>query len=284
MLPATDVFVDGVRSAVYQAGDARMTEAVVFLHGNPGPMDDWEDMAPACAEVGRVVAVDMPGFGRAEHPRRFDFSIQGYARHLAGVLDQLQLQRVHLVAHDFGAAWGAQWAVDHPGALASITLINPLPLCADFEWHFFAKLWQTPVVAELLQLCTSAVSIGYVMNRDNPRRLPSAFIERVASHYDWQQAVGVNKLYRATRDVARTLGPLGESLRALDPPACIIWGTADRYAPVRYAEKMRQLFTQAELHLIDHSGHWPFVDEPQAVRQLVCSFVSRQLRPSGHER
>ena len=40
-------------------------EAVVFVHGNPGPMDDFEVLIPAVAGVARVVAIDMPGFGRA---------------------------------------------------------------------------------------------------------------------------------------------------------------------------------------------------------------------------
>jgi pimeloyl-ACP methyl ester carboxylesterase len=87
-------------------------------------MEDWEDIARDAARICRVVAVDMPGFGRADHPRAFDFTVGGYGRHLAGLVEQLELSRVHLVLHDFGAAWGARWAVDHPTQLASITLIN----------------------------------------------------------------------------------------------------------------------------------------------------------------
>src|SRR5687767_13311490 len=101
-----DVVVSGVRSTVFDSGPPRCSDAVVFLHGNPGPMDDWEFALPALSGRARAIALDMPAFGRADRPKRFDFSPEGFARHLSGVLAQLGVTRAHLVMHDFGAAWG----------------------------------------------------------------------------------------------------------------------------------------------------------------------------------
>ena len=70
MLPGRDVVISGVRSVVYDSDPDRDREAVVFVHGNPGPMDDWEELAPAVAQRARVIAMDLPGYGRAEHPSR----------------------------------------------------------------------------------------------------------------------------------------------------------------------------------------------------------------------
>src|ERR1700712_3909304 len=137
MKPLRYLQVNGVRSAVYEAGPVDGHEAALFVHGNPGPMEDWRDVMRDAARFCRVVAVDMPGFGRADHPRDFAFHVAGYAQHLAGLIEQLGLRRVHLVLHDFGAAWGARWAVEHPTQLASLTLINPLPLVREFRWHVF---------------------------------------------------------------------------------------------------------------------------------------------------
>lgn len=65
----------------------------------------------------RAIAPDMPGYGRADKPENFDYTVDGYARHLAGVLDAAEVQRAHLVLHDFGGAWGLQWAATHPTSL-----------------------------------------------------------------------------------------------------------------------------------------------------------------------
>jgi pimeloyl-ACP methyl ester carboxylesterase len=123
-ISTVEVSVRGVRSPVLTAGPPDGAEAVVFVHGNPGPADDWRDLLPRAGELGRVIAPDMPGYSRADKPEHFSYSVDGYAGHLAGLLDQLGITRAHIVAHDFGGPWALAWAARHPGALASATLVN----------------------------------------------------------------------------------------------------------------------------------------------------------------
>ncbi|MGH3794323.1 MAG: alpha/beta fold hydrolase [Pseudonocardiaceae bacterium] len=52
---------------------------------------------------------DPPGYGGADKPDRFDYTVDGYARHLGGILDQIDVHRAHLVLHDFGGAWSLAW-------------------------------------------------------------------------------------------------------------------------------------------------------------------------------
>ena len=91
----------------------------------------------------RAVAPDMPGFGRADRPATFDYPIEGYSRHLAGLLEQLQVERAHLVLHDWGRHWGLAWAAANPDRLASLTLINVGAL-PGYRWLEYARLWRTP--------------------------------------------------------------------------------------------------------------------------------------------
>jgi pimeloyl-ACP methyl ester carboxylesterase len=129
----------GLRCAVLDSDPHGSREAVVCVHGNPGPMDDWNWLLPSVAPRARVVAMDLPGFGRSDHPRRFDFSVTGYARYLGGLLDALDVQRAHLVMHDFGGAFGLAWAAGHPQRCASLTLINTGAL-VSYRWHKLARL------------------------------------------------------------------------------------------------------------------------------------------------
>jgi pimeloyl-ACP methyl ester carboxylesterase len=101
-LTTTTVTVSGVRSPVRQAGEPDASEAVVFVHGNPGPKEDWEDLLQRTGEFGRAMAPDMPGYGAADKPADFGYTSEGYAQHLAGILDELGITKVHLVMHDFG--------------------------------------------------------------------------------------------------------------------------------------------------------------------------------------
>ncbi|MFF2551305.1 alpha/beta fold hydrolase [Nocardia sp. NPDC058058] len=275
-LAVTEHLVDGVRCAVHDSDPAGAGEAVVFVHGNPGPMDDWIDLVPPIARFARVIAMDMPGFGRSERPKSFDHSVTGHARFLGRLLDQLGITRVHLVLHDFGGPWGLRWALDHRDALASLTLINTGAL-QGYSWHRYARIWQTPLLGELFQLASNPRAMHIALNRDNPKPLPRNYVDRVAGYADWPHKRAVLTLYRNTRDPASAFPEQNLGLSADSLPVCVIWGAGDRYIPVRFADQQRKFFPTAEIHIIEGAGHWPFVDDPQAVLTPMEAFLRRQI-------
>ena len=279
MLQAVDHVVDGVRCAVYDS-DPNKREAVVFVHGNPGPMDDWEDLAPAVAAFARAIAMDMPGYGRAEHPKNFDYTIWGYGRYLGALLDQLNVERAHLVLHDFGGGWGLRWAVDHPDRVASLTLINS-GIFEGYKWHSFARIWQTPILGELAQLTTTAWGTHRTLNRLNPKPMPRSFVDRVMKYADWGHKRAVLKLYRASKDLGGYLAEIGNAPFAKTLPTCVIWGAGDPFIEAGFAEKQKRYFPLAEIHVLQGLGHWPFIDDVDAVRGPLLEFLRRVVGRSG---
>lgn len=269
------VVVGGVRSPVLCAGDADAEEAVVFVHGNPGPAEDWADLVAGVGEFARALAPDMPGYGDADKPASFDYTIDGYARHLSGVLDQLGVRRVHLVAHDFGGPWALAWAVGNPHAFASVTLINTGAL-VDYRWHRYARIWRTPIVGELFMASASRAAFRMLLGRENPR-LPAETLDRLYERSrSWASKRAVLKLYRATP--ASAMAGAVDALRALDRPALVLWGTYDAYIPWQQAERQRQAFPSARIELLEGLGHWPFLEDPGRLASLVLAFLREQLR------
>ncbi|HTU29382.1 MAG TPA: alpha/beta hydrolase [Solirubrobacteraceae bacterium] len=268
------VAVDGVRSPVLTSGDPDTREAVVFVHGNPGPKEDWTDLMTRTGEFARAIAPDMPGYGAADHPADFDYSSHGYARHLAGILDQMRIDRAHLVMHDFGGPWGLVWAVEHPEAFASATLINTGVLL-DYRWHRLARIWRTPVLGDLFMATSTRAGVRMVVGHDNPRLTPAA-IDRI---YDASRARhtkrAVLKLYRSTP--ASAMGALGAPLRELDRPALVVWGTTDAYLPWQQADLQRESFPSARIQLLEGLGHWPFIEDPARVDEVVIPFLREQV-------
>lgn len=266
--------IAGVRCAVYDSGPADARAAVVFVHGNPGPADDWERLAPAAAGFARVLALDLPGFGRAARPRAFDYTIRGYARQLGALIEARGIERVHLVLHDFGGGFGLRWALDHPRQLASLALID-CGVLENYRWHRYARIWQTPILGELFQWLSTARTLRAVLNRDNPRPLPRAFTDRIARFADWGHRRAVLKLYRATRDPLAAFPDLSQIRHWQDLPVCVIWGEADPYLPAAYAQRQKDYFPRAEVHVLEGLGHWPFVDDPAAVENILVPFLRR---------
>lgn len=273
-LTTTAVTVDGVRSPVRQAGDLGTPEAVVFVHGNPGPSEDWLSLLEPVGSFARAVAPDMPGYGDADKPKDFDYTGGGYARHLAGVLDQMGVTRAHLVLHDFGGGWGLSWAVGHPEAFRSVTLINTGVLL-DYQWHRLARIWRTPVLGEVFSAVATRSGYRALVGRDNPR-LPPPVIDRLYEvSRSWPTKRAVLKLYRATP--ASAMGALRDPLRTLDRPTLVVWGTGDVYIPWGQAERQRESFPSARVELLEGLGHWPFLEDPSRVAEVVIPFLRDQV-------
>lgn len=272
----TESIADGIRSPVLEAGPRGATEAVVLLHGNPGSSEDWSDLVPRIGEFARAVAPDMPGFGRADKPRQFSYTVEGYARHLDALLKVRGIQRVHLVLHDFGGPWGLAWAATHPDRFASVTLIN-IGVMPGYRWHYLAKIWRMPLLGELFMATSSRSGFGLLLRHGNPRRLPEAFIDRCYRDFDAGTRRAVLRLYRATNPGGAQAGQLAAALRPLDRPALVVWGAHDPYLSVRWAKRQREVFPGARVAVLEGSGHWPFVDDPEGVASEVIPFLRAQL-------
>jgi pimeloyl-ACP methyl ester carboxylesterase len=275
-----NVVVSGVRSLVRECGPATAQEAVVFLHGNPGSSEDWTDLMTKTGEFARAVAPDMPGYGKADRPAGFEYTVQGYARHLQGVIEQLGLRRVHLVLHDFGGPWGMAWASEHAGSVASLTLIN-VGVLPGYRWHKYARIWRTPVLGELFQLTATRGMFHKLVNSDNPRPFPPQFLDRMFDDGDWGMKRAVLKLYRATSDLDGMTRALGERLTPLKLPALVVWGAGDVFLSSRYAEEQRRYFDVSAVHVLDRCGHWPFIDEPAKCAEIIVPFLRKQVGAAG---
>jgi pimeloyl-ACP methyl ester carboxylesterase len=262
------------------AGPADASDAVVFMHGNPGSADDWTALVAAVGDHGRAVAPDMPDFGQTVAAPGFQHTVEGYAGFLDQALSALGIARVHLVLHDFGGPFGLAWAGAHLDALASVTLIDTGVL-PGYRWHVQARIWRTPVLGEAFQAITTRRAFRSAISRGEPRGLPRAFVDRMYDHYDRRTRRAVLKLYRATDDPGGGT-ELAKAFAAVTVPALVIWGEHDRYLPASYASRQRDVFPSADIHVLPASGHWPYADAPDTVRQLLVEFLAPKLSATTH--
>lgn len=272
-----DVTVDGIRTVLREAGPKDASEAVVFCHGNPGPSEDWIGLIGRVGLFARAVAWDAPGFGRADKPTKFPHTVEGHAAFIGSVVDELGIDRVHLVVHDFGA-WGLEWAATHPDRFASAVIINSGVLIG-YRWHWMARVWQTPLLGELFMATSSRAGIRLIMGKTDPK-LTRGQVDRIYNAMsDPATKRAVLRLYRASKRTAFAAWAehTAARLRPLDRPALVAWGADDRFVPVRYAEGNRSAFPRAEVATIDGSGHWPFLDNSRLVEDIVCKFLQPLL-------
>ena len=266
--------VNGVHSPVLIGGTGEPGEAVVFVHGNPDVGSDWAPLMTQIAEFTMVVAPDMPGFGGADMRADQDYTLAGYASHLGGLIEQLGIERVHLVAHDFGGPIALTWAAGHTDRVASVTLVNTGVLI-NYRWHRLAKLWRTPVLGELVMRATNYHVARFVVRHDNPG-LPDTWVDRIAGHLMPRGTKrAVLRLYRSAR--RRHMHALIQPLRAADLDALVVFGDADVYIPAAQAQRQRQVFPRARIEMLPGVGHWAWLEQLDRVAEFVVPFLRERL-------
>lgn len=261
-----------IRDSGYPAQNNR--EAVVFVHGNPGSGSDWSSLLPEVAKFSRAIAPDMPGFGQSAKPQDFNYTIEGYATHLDSILKELAVDRAHLVLHDFGGPWGLAWAAMNPTKVASLSLVN-VGVLKGYSWHYLAKIWRTPLVGEFMMATTTRPGFSMLLKHGNPRGLPKSYLDEMYDNFDKGTKRAVLRLYRATSELGEAADFLHSTLAPLNLPTLVVWGKCDPYIPYRFAQQQKDTFPSAEIHYMEDSGHWPFVDNPADFDAIVLPYLQR---------
>jgi len=114
---------DGIRLAHLDLGAGR---PVLFLHGEPTWSFLWRKVIPPVLDAGhRVIAPDLPGFGRSDKPTDIDwYTYDRHAAAIAALVEGLDLRDATVVVHDWGGPIGLRTAVEHPDRIARIVVLD----------------------------------------------------------------------------------------------------------------------------------------------------------------
>lgn len=258
--------LDGQPLFYRQAGDAEVP--ALYLHGVPTSSDDWMPFL----QRGGGLAPDLPGFGRSGKRGDLDFTMEGYADFVARFLDLLEIERVRLVVHDWGAV-GLLWAMRDPARVTRLVVMNAVPFLPGFQWRRIGRLWRMRGVGEFAVGLASAKPIMTAgLRRASPRAggPPKALRDEILAHYDQGTQRAILRLYRSSSE--EKVAAAGAQLGSLTAPALVLWGEDDPYIPTRFASGYAAALGDARLELVEGAGHWPWHDRPELVER-VCAHL-----------
>jgi pimeloyl-ACP methyl ester carboxylesterase len=238
---------------------------IIYLHGIPTSSWDW--LSPLA--LGGGIAVDLPGYGRSGKRGDLDYSLAGHVRFLDRLLEELDLERVRLCMHDWGAAVGLAWASERPERVQRLVAINAVPLLPGFRWRGPARLVRTPFVGPIAVGSATKRILGRASRRASASKgpMPEPFVASVAENFD----LGTE---RATLQLLRSADPevlaqAGEHLGAIGAPALVLWGEHDPYIPQRFGAGYAAKLGDATLEVVEDAGHWPWIDRPELATRIV---------------
>jgi len=267
------VDVDGLRLHYLAAGQG---ETVLLLHGWPTSAYLWRNVIPPLAKNRRVIALDLPGFGKSDKPLHGSYSFKYYERAIDGFLDKLGISQTTLVVHDLGGPVGLYWAVRHPEKVQRLGLLNTL-VFPELSWA--ALLFGASTFVPLLNawlVSPKGLEVAMRLGVENKHRLTPEVVAAYQAPFQDRDArkVLLKSVQRLTpkglREIEEKL-PLFQNI-----PVSLIFGTNDRILPdvAKTMQRVQRALPQARLSALPGCGHFLQEDEPEKVAELLAAFMN----------
>ncbi|WP_423797984.1 alpha/beta fold hydrolase [Neobacillus sp. SAB-20_R2A] len=246
---------------------AKTDPPVLLIHGVPESSMLWKHIIPEIAALGfRAIAPDLPGFGQSD---RFPYEStwENYVAFINDFMEALELEKIHLVVHDWGGMIGLRWACDNPDKVESL-IITDTVLLPGYTWHPLAQKWRTPGYGEkVMEAMANKDSWMAGMIKEIPS-VDEGILEDFFAIFETAEKRNVIlELYRSAN---QQLTEPYLNLAAIKSPVTILWGEHDPYISTDFAYQTRdQQFPHAAVHIIPGAGHFIHVQVPEKVIPLV---------------
>jgi pimeloyl-ACP methyl ester carboxylesterase len=270
------VFIDLDEITIYALDDGD-GPAVVLLHGWPDTSDVWRYQVPGLVAAGyRVIAPDVRGFGATARPA----NVSAYAmRHLVadvvGVLDQLEIDRAHLVGHDWGAAiaWvAAARFPDRVGTLTALSVGHPAAFAhaglRQLEKSWYMLLFQFAGVAE------EWLSANQFRNLRRWSSHPD--IDTVVDRLSAPGALTASlNIYRANRPAISLIKP-PPRLPLVEAPTLGVWSSHDLALTERSMTGSSDYVSgRWRYERLEAIGHWMQLEVADELNALLLDFLGQ---------
>lgn len=278
-LPGRLIEVAGHDTYIVDAGSG---PCVLLLHGYGDSILSWRRVVPALAGDHRVIAIDLPGFGRSGRPRDRAL-IDHYSVFFPELAALMEIEHATVVGHSLGGAVALTIALEQPGAVDRLALVAPAGLgdSAPWWWHAIAGTyvnWQAmlmlpnPLARSVIRgTMRSFLKQRLVHDTRQLEHLIEEFVDKHGGRRQLARLIGAGRSLIGGYD-----GSLLERARSgLPMPVSVIWGDQDRLADPAHAAPFARAVPHAEIHLLERCGHYPQMEFPTRFNELLREFTGR---------
>jgi len=266
--------IDGQNICYTRSGNTK-GDVMLLVHGITTYSFIWRKLLPYLEKDYDVIVIDLLGCGSSDMPLDVSYSIKAHEERVFAFIEQLGIQRFHLVGHDLGGGISQIFAVNHPNMLISLSLINTVAY--DF-WPVQPIIaMRTPIIRQLLM---GALDLGMM----------KLFVKMGMFHKDLVDDGLMDLFWKPLRDskgrkafmhFARCLDhhnlmDIADQLKLLDVPTLIIRGDEDPFLGASTAEKLHANIPASQLLRIDTASHYLMEDEPEWAAESILTFIREQ--------
>ncbi|MBS1589421.1 MAG: alpha/beta hydrolase [Bacteroidetes bacterium] len=233
-------------------------EPLVLLHGLFGALSNFKDLVQFFKQSHRVIIPMLPLF----ELDLLHTSVSGLAKFVAKFIEAKGLSNVHLLGNSLGGHVGLVYTLNKQEKVKTITLTGSSGLFENGMGETYPKRGDYDYIRKKTEL--------------------TFYDPKVASKELVDEVYGiVNNRLKALKIIALARSAikhnLGDELKDIHIPVCLIWGRNDTITPPMVAEEFQSLLPTSELHWIDKCGHAPMMEVPTEFNAILQDFLSRHL-------
>lgn len=251
---------------------------ILMLHGNPTWSFLYRHVIRNCSDEYRCVAPDYFGFGLSEKPRYWSYRPADHARIVEEFVDELGLEDLTLVVHDWGGPIGFSYAENHPENVHSVVVASTWLWPLDDRWRY--RAWSGLLGGSVGRY------FGKRYNLFADRVIPMGFADRsrltetVERHYreplaDPEDRKGTWTFAREVTGAAEWLGELWDRRGTVaDLPALLCWGEQDRAFGTDILRTWQGLYPAARTVTFPDAGHYVQEEKGAEFAEEVRQFLA----------
>ncbi len=266
---------------------------LLLIHGFPTASLDWHPLWAELARDFNLLAPDLLGFGFSDKPAAHDYTIAGQADLIDHWRSQLGIERMHVLAHDYGVTVAQellardreQAALGQPKRVDSVVFLNGGLFPESHRPRLIQRLLLTPLgplLAKLLNRRSFARSFAAIFG---PNTRPDAdeldAFWALITAQDGQRIA--HRLMRYVVERRRQRERWVGALTSATIPMRLINGALDPVSGAHLVARYRELIREADVVWLDDIGHYPQIEAPERVCASLRNFWGRigAISPAG---
>jgi pimeloyl-ACP methyl ester carboxylesterase len=260
------------KAHVFTAGP-ETAPTVVLVHGlGDKAARDWDGLIAVLARDHRVVAFDLPGFGRSSKGNEF-YSPENYATFLRYlVVEHIHTRPFSLVGHSMGGAIALRYAARYPQDVTALVLVDVPGILHPMAYskylsHLGINYFPSLYPAQRDHFGNFVSRVLSLTEKIQP--VPEAIIATPRLRQNFLNAEPTK-----IAGLALALEDFSLDMPRVQAPVLVLWGGHDSIAPLRTGRVLSANLPHAQLEVFDASGHTPMDDVPESFNTRVAAFLN----------
>ncbi len=259
--------------------EGKGSETILLVHGLGSYIPAWKNNIPSLSENFRVIALDLPGYGRSSKGP-YSASMEFFSQTVIELADSLGIESFVMGGHSMGGQISLITALQYPQRVKKLLLVAP----AGFEtFHDGEKQWFRNVATPSLSIFAKPKNIQdniainfYKMPESADFMIRDRIAMRSASDFEGYAYI-VAESIKAMVD-----RPVFDYLDQIKQPALIFFGEADQLIPNRFltggetrviAEKGHAKMPNSTLFMVPEAGHFMHFEQAEFFNEKVKGFL-----------